>query len=223
MPKAAHDTVWSTVTYTLSNNVEILALQGSANIDATGNGRANFLFGNSGNNTLNGAGGADFMAGGGGNDTYFVDNVGDCVVENADGGQRHGVVDGHHTSCRTTSRSWRCRARPTSTPPATDRDNFLFGNSGNNTLNGAGGADFMAGGGGDDTYFVDNAGDTVVERPRGGNDTVWSSVSYTLSANVEIWRCRARPRSTSPATATPTSCSATSPPTSSTAALAPTR
>ena len=41
--------------------------------------------------------------------------------------------------------------------------NTLYGNTGNNLLNGAAGADTMYGGLGNDTYFVDNAMDAVVE------------------------------------------------------------
>ena len=63
--------------------------------------------------------------------------------------------------------------------------NVLTGNSGNNTLDGGAGADTMIGGPGNDTYVVDNAGDVVTEHAGEGTDTVQSSVSYTLGANVE--------------------------------------
>jgi Ca2+-binding RTX toxin-like protein len=63
--------------------------------------------------------------------------------------------------------------------------NHLTGGAGNDLLNGGGGADTMAGGAGDDLYIVDNAKDVVIEHPGEGNDTIQSSVTYTLPANVE--------------------------------------
>ena len=38
---------------------------------------------------------------------------------------------------------------------------------------------------GDDIYAVDNAGDSITENAGEGTDTVKSSVTYTLLANVE--------------------------------------
>ena len=63
--------------------------------------------------------------------------------------------------------------------------NVLTGNAGANTLNGAAGADTMAGAAGNDIYIVDNAGDVVTEAASAGMDRVDSSVTYTLSTNVE--------------------------------------
>src|SRR4030095_16740475 len=50
---------------------------------------------------------------------------------------------------------------------------------------GGGGADTLRGGAGDDTYIVDQSGDVVSELAGEGRDTVKSSTSYTLGANVE--------------------------------------
>ncbi|WP_298191005.1 DUF4347 domain-containing protein [Novosphingobium sp.] len=57
--------------------------------------------------------------------------------------------------------------------------------AGNDEIDGGTGADQMTGGLGDDTYYVDNAGDTVIEAATEGTDLVFSSVSLALAANVE--------------------------------------
>jgi Ca2+-binding RTX toxin-like protein len=61
----------------------------------------------------------------------------------------------------------------------------LSGFGGNDILDGGSGADTMIGGTGDDTYYVDNPGDVVTELPAQGTDTVISTISYALPANVE--------------------------------------
>ncbi|MEQ1715114.1 MAG: tandem-95 repeat protein, partial [Hyphomicrobium sp.] len=43
----------------------------------------------------------------------------------------------------------------------------------------------VEGGGGNDTYFIDSAGDTIVEETRGGFDHVYSAVNYTLGSELE--------------------------------------
>ena len=61
----------------------------------------------------------------------------------------------------------------------------LLGYAGNDYLDGRAGADTMRGGLGNDTYIVDNAGDRVEEAASAGTDTVRSSITYTLTSNVE--------------------------------------
>lgn len=83
-----YDSVLSSVTYTLSNNVEDLSLTGTAVINATGNTLNNILEGNSDNNTLNGDEGDDTLKvqtgndsvnGGTGNDVLYGGDVIDAV------------------------------------------------------------------------------------------------------------------------------------------------
>jgi Ca2+-binding RTX toxin-like protein len=61
----------------------------------------------------------------------------------------------------------------------------LNGGAGNDTLNGGAGNDRMTGGIGNDTYIVDSSGDIITENLNEGIDTVQSSISYTLGANLE--------------------------------------
>ncbi|HEY9692375.1 MAG TPA: DUF4347 domain-containing protein [Oculatellaceae cyanobacterium] len=90
---AGSDTVQSSVTWTLGDNLENLTLTGSLAINGTGNnfnnnitGNAanNILTGNEGNDILNGGLGADTLIGGVGNDTLSLgaDSVIDTILYN---------------------------------------------------------------------------------------------------------------------------------------------
>ncbi|MCC5642897.1 calcium-binding protein [Nostoc sp. CHAB 5824] len=66
-----------------------------------------------------------------------------------------------------------------------NQNNRLSGNNGNDTLNGGLGTDTLNGGLGDDTYLIDSTVDTITEAASSGTDSVRSSVTYTLGANLE--------------------------------------
>ena len=176
------DTVQSSASFTLGTNVENLTLTGSAAINGTGNSLANILKGNGAANILDGFGGTDRMEGGTGNDTYKT-NGGDRIVENANSG-----IDSVQSSVTLTlgANLENLTLTGGSAVDATGNSlaNVLKGNGSDNLLNGAGGADRMEGGLGNDTYLV-NGSDTVVEAAGAGTDTVQSSVTYALTANVE--------------------------------------
>ena len=168
------DTVHATVDYVAAANVEAVVLDGTADLRATGNALANTLTGNTGRNVLKG---------GAGNDTYYVQTVGDVVTEGADAG-----TDTVHAALSFTLGAnienlildgWG-DADATGNTLA----NTLTGTVAVNVLDGGGGADRMLGGAGDDTYVTDG-GDTIIEAADAGTDTVLSSVTLKLSANVE--------------------------------------
>ena len=155
------DYVSSTIDYTLGDFVERLGLDGSADIDGTGNGLANFLFGNSGDNVLSGLGGIDDINGFEGADQLYGGSEGDEL----DGGAGEDNLFGE------------------------DGADTLIGGSEDDELDGGIGADTMAGGTGDDLYVVDNAGDVVTElNNQGTADLIMSSIGRVLPAYVEnLW------------------------------------
>lgn len=66
-------------------------------------------------------------------------------------------------------------------------DDWIYGNQGNDYIDGGSGADFMDGGPGNNTFVVDNAGDTVMG---GGADTILlqlslAGTSYTAPDTIE--------------------------------------
>ncbi len=181
---AGTDRVYSSISYTLTANMENLNLLGVDNLNGTGNGLNNTLVGNGGANILNGGNGSDSLQGGAGDDTYVVESSGDSVSEGVSAG-----IDTVHSGLSYTLGSNVENLMLTGVDNfsgiGNSLDNQLTGNSGANTLDGGIGIDTMTGGAGEDTYYIDNIGDSVVEGANAGDDTVRSGVSYTLGANVE--------------------------------------
>jgi Ca2+-binding RTX toxin-like protein len=180
------DRVESSVSFTLGNNVEKLLLTGSSDLNGFGNAGDNTITGNSGNNTLDAGTGTDTLIGGAGDDVYVSDGGVDVYIEASGEG-----FDVLLTSGSIGMSSFGNIESVTLTGTAdifvlgSSSAEILTGNSGNNSLIGNGGADTMIGGLGDDIYGVDNAGDIVSENASEGTDTVRSSISYTLGANLE--------------------------------------
>jgi Ca2+-binding RTX toxin-like protein len=180
------DTVWSTITHTLQANVEHLYLQGTGNINGSGNELANSLIGNSGNNILNGQEGVDFMAGGLGNDTYYVDHHDDVTIEGANAGMDIVHAYDNYTLGFDIERLYLHGDAEEGTGNALS--NRIYGNDNDNVLDGLSGADRAWGYEGDDIYIKDSAGDLFYETiagAAGGVDSVVSYMSHTLGTNFE--------------------------------------
>jgi len=166
---------------------------GIGNDTLNGLGGNDVLNGNAGNDRLNGGAGNDSMTGGTGDDSYIVNSAWDVVLENFDEG-----VDTVRSSISYTLGANVENLHLTGTGvidgTGNELDNDLTGNSANNTLaglsgndklDGKEGTDVLIGGSGDDVYVIDDAGDSVIEFSADGTDKVRSSVSFSLSANVE--------------------------------------
>ena len=164
----------SLLTYTLGVNVENLTLTGTGPSTGIGNASSNHLIGNSGANLLDGKTGADTMAGDAGNDVYVVDQPGDVVTEAKN--------EGFDTVFSSVTYGLGLNVENLVLTGSAAIDGT--GNDLNNTLTGNSAANVLMGLAGNDTYVI-SAGDTVVESANNGTDTVVSSLTHTLAANVE--------------------------------------
>lgn len=170
------DTVLTSLaSYALGANLEILTYTGSDNFSGSGTNTGNLINGGAGDDNLKGLDGNDALNGGAGADT--IDGGDDCDTLHGDAGNDL-IFGGNNTDS-------------------------LFGDGGNDTLNGGRGTDTLYGGDGDDyldggddwdrtyggagndTHVVNHVSDVVVELANEGIDTVRSSITYTLSDNVE--------------------------------------
>ncbi len=190
-----NDAVYVSVSYVLTPGAEVELLStnsyaATTAINLTGNSFNQTIAGNAGNNILNGGGGIDILFGFGGNDTFYIDVAATQVIEAVGGGN-----DAVYTSVSYALGAGQeiellsANSYGATTPLSLTGNSFsqtLVGNAGNNIFNGGGGNDILHGLGGNDTYYVDLASVQVIEAVGGGNDAIYTSVSYTLGAGQEI-------------------------------------
>ena len=140
-------------------DIERIEIIGSSRVNVVGNALNNILIGNDQTNALNGGKGADRMEGRGGNDLYYVDNVGDVVVELAGGG-----IDTVRASISYTLGAEQERLQMVGSQQVNAignaLDNVIQGNARSNVIIGMGGRDLMTGGGGADRFDFRNISDS---------------------------------------------------------------
>jgi Ca2+-binding RTX toxin-like protein len=165
---------------------------------------ADTLYGEAGDDTLNGGAGGDTMRGGTGNDAYYVNMSTDIVIENAGEG-----IDTVYRSLYNPLGELAANVENLVLLPGAKRgegnglDNTIDGNDGENVmlghdgadtlvgyeeddhLNGGSGVDTMIGGIGDDSYYLAEMIDVIVEKDGEGIDIVMTIESFELPDYVE--------------------------------------
>jgi len=184
------DTVIVNDTFTLNDNVENLILAGDGDYNGSGNKLANVITGNgyhnqldgnegndlliagAGDDTLIGSAGKDTMRGGQGSDYYYVDDLGDQVIEN----KGEGFLDSVLTTLTsyTLGKNVEQLGFEVGTKSVVgignELDNTIYGGGGNDKLDGKAGNDFIDGESGDDSLIGGDGNDQF--NGSTGNDTL---------------------------------------------------
>jgi Ca2+-binding RTX toxin-like protein len=149
-----YDTVNTSVNYSLTTNVEALTATGTGSIALNGNSLNNVITGNSGNNVIDGGIGADTMQGGAGDDVYYVDNIGDVVIDAQGNNTIRSTIN--YKSAQFVGNVELIGSNNIEVI-GNDLANVLRGNTGDNRINGKKGNDVLFGGGGKDSFVFDSS------------------------------------------------------------------
>jgi Ca2+-binding RTX toxin-like protein len=159
------------------------------------------LEGGEGSDVLDGGVGADEMRGGLGSDVYYVDDAGDLVIEDSNGGEWDWVIvslDSYTLPANVEDADVWWDSGSTIYGNALNNalmgwwgNDWLEGGAGNDFLHGGSGSDVLVGGTGNDRYHLNSESegdvDTIVELAGGGIDTVelWWWTHHVLADEVE--------------------------------------
>ena len=172
---------------------DVIAGDGQANL-LLGLGGQDSLLGAAGNDTLDGGLLQDTMVGGAGDDSYFVDSVGDVVIE-LPGQGIDTVLTALGYSLPPDIENITLSGQSAVDATGNGADNLMVGNDvanqllgafGNDTLDGGLGSDTLEGGAGDDSYVVDTQDDVVTELAGQGSDSIQTTIPYNLAALPHI-------------------------------------
>uniref|UniRef100_A4XQ73 Hemolysin-type calcium-binding region n=1 Tax=Ectopseudomonas mendocina (strain ymp) TaxID=399739 RepID=A4XQ73_ECTM1 len=180
-------------TLTLGANLETLdaSQTGLSRLHLSGNAGDNVLIGNDADNVLDGKAGIDTLIGGKGNDTYVLDRQEELALVEEIAGEGDDTL---RITYRNNSKTEalvvdlnQANLQHVENIQLTGSGIFeLIGNDFANVLDGGNNAAVLRGGAGDDTYIVGHKDAQVIELDgEGDNDTVKSTVNWTLGANLE--------------------------------------
>ena len=184
------DTVITNQNYILGNHLENVILIGTGDYNIYGNQLANVITGNGDNNQLNGQGGNDLLIagigddtligaagkdtlrGGHGSDFYYVQDLGDAVIENNGEGDFDAILT--TLTNYTLGKNVELLSFDVGTADAVGTgnalDNVIEGSDGNDKFDGKAGVDVLRGEGGNDLLIGGGGNDVLVAGI--GNDTL---------------------------------------------------
>lgn len=178
--------------------------------NATGSAYNDIIIGNSASNTINGGAGADRMQGNDGSDVYYVDNVEDTIIENANEGNDLVYILGNKIKQYTLSNHIESldlsQASGDINGTGNDLNNYIRGTHQNNIISGGKGDDILIGLRGSDTYLFNKGDgsdriseigwdvpsaasdiDTLIFGPNISTDQLWfSKKDFNGSLDIEV-------------------------------------
>ncbi|MEI2767569.1 MAG: FG-GAP-like repeat-containing protein [Nitrosomonas sp.] len=164
-------------------------LIGSAFADIlTGDNANNVIDGGAGNDTIRGWSGQDIMIGGNGNDTYYVENIGDLVIEKPAQGTDQ-VSSTITYTLGANIENLTLLGSNAVNGAGNSLNNKINGNAANNELNGEGGIDTILGNNGNDV-LNGGSGNDVLNGGNGNDILMGDSGSDRLigGAGIDIFR-----------------------------------
>ncbi|NEQ27440.1 MAG: calcium-binding protein, partial [Microcoleus sp. SIO2G3] len=135
---------------------------------------------------LDGGAGNDTLSGGKGDD-YYILTQGDRIGGETQSGGTDTLEANYSILLPRFFERVVLAGSRTINATGNDANNTLIGNRAANRLDGGKGRDRLEGGLGNDSYGVENAGDRVVEALNEGDDTIFTTVNFSLedAPNVE--------------------------------------